>query len=624
MALHIPTNKLRSPASRKSILPAYHFCVLFHFWYKSSKWAKHGANLPSRHGGSAGCGPSVCRYRLGQPESAMSNSILTSLSVSEARAFYASGFWRDRTIYNEVKNHAQGAPKKPAMRDRFRRVSYGDLVSAADRLAADLDTKGLKPGDRVAVWLPSRIETAVVLLACSRNGYICCPSLHRDHTAGEIEHLLGRMRATALIAESGYGADAHRHSLFDRTHQIKSLRHVYRVEPLSQQNYNDQLFAEVHAPPGSSATPPRSAPDTVVYLAFTSGTTGVPKGVMHSDNTLLAGTRAMSDDWALKEDAVLYSLSPLSHNLGLGALVMTLTSGGEFVVHDISRSIGLVDRIVGVGATFMIGVPTHAIDLLSELRARKLKRVGAVKGFRISGAAVPPVVAAQLLEHGVVPQSGYGMTEAGSHHYTRPDDDPSRIIETSGRPCAGYEIKVWSREDPNIELPVGEIGEIGGRGANLMLGYFDDQEATETSFNKAGWFMTGDIGHVDADGYLRITGRKKDVIIRGGHNIYPARIEAFAMRHDAVAAAAILPVADERLGEKACLAVVLNEGCELTPDNLLLHLDEQGLSRFDMPEYYLRLDKIPLTANGKVLKRELIDAIHRGDIKPVPIRFHPG
>ena len=432
------------------------------------------------------------------------------------------------------------------------------------------------------------------------------------------------MRAAALIAETGYGADAYRQSIFDRTEGIESLRHVYRLAPLSADNAADALMAEAREP-ARNAPAQRMDPNTIVYLAFTSGTTGVPKGVMHSDNTLLASARAMSDDWDLKEPTVLYSLSPLSHNLGFGALVMALAHGGEFVVHDMPRGGSLVDRIVDLGVTFIIGVPTHAIDLLSELRARKLTRLGHVKGFRISGASVPPAVAASLIEHGVTPQSGYGMTEAGSHHYTRPHDAQSRMIETSGRVCAGYDVKIWSTEDRNREVPVGEVGEIGGRGANLMLGYFDDQEATEQSFNQAGWFMTGDIGRLDAEGYLQITGRKKDVIIRGGHNIYPARIEAPAMRHDAVESAAVIPIADERLGEKACLAVVLRKGRDLKPDDMLQHLDQMGLSRFDMPEYFVRLDKLPLTPNGKVLKRELIDAIRRNEISPLPVRFRqPG
>jgi acyl-CoA synthetase len=301
----------------------------------------------------------------------MSNSVLTLLSYAQIREFYAQGFWRDETIYGIVSEHARRAPEKPAMRDRFRSIGYRALVNAADRLAADLHAKGVKSGDRIAAWLPSRIETAIVLLACSRNGYVCCPSLHRDHTSGDIVQLLKRMRASALITEIGYGADAHRHSLFDRTGEIDSLRQVYRLEPLTEVNSKDAFFAEIGRPVGGDV-PQCIDPNTIVYLAFTSGTTGIPKGVMHSDNTLLANARAMSHDWDLKEATVLYSLSPLSHNLGLGALVMTLSSGGEFVVHDLPRNASLIDRIIEINATFIIGVPTHAIDLLSELRARKM------------------------------------------------------------------------------------------------------------------------------------------------------------------------------------------------------------------------------------------------------------
>jgi len=260
---------------------------------------------------------------------------------------------------------------------------------------------------------------------------------------------------------------------------------------------------------------------------------------------------------------------------------------------------------------------------LSEIRSRGLKQLGKVKGFRISGASVPPSVAAGLLDHGVVPQSGYGMTEAGSHHYTVPSDDAQLICETSGRACSGYEVKIFSQDDPDKELPAGETGQIGGRGASLMLGYFDDQESTENSFNRSGWFMTGDLGWMDEKGYLRITGRKKDVIIRGGHNIYPARIEALAMRHDLIDKAAALPVSDERLGEKVCLAVVLRKQDGLTPEALLDHLDDAGLSRFDMPEFVLMLDKMPLTPSGKILKRDLVTGVAEGKLSPVPVRFKP-
>jgi acyl-CoA synthetase len=342
---------------------------------------------------------------------------------------------------------------------------------------------------------------------------------------------------------------------------------------------------------------------------------------MHSDNTLLANARALAADWSIDRDAVVYSLSPLSHNLGFGAMVMALAVGGELVVNDLPRGASLADRVLETGTSFLVGVPTHAIDLLRELRQRGLRGLGRLKGFRISGAAVPGDVVAQLIANGVMPQSGYGMTETCSHQYTLPSDDPSLIIETSGRACPGYEIRIWRTDDPDMEATVGEVGQIGGRGASLMLGYFDDQAATESAFNAHGWFMTGDLGALDANGYLRITGRRKDVIIRGGHNIHPARIEALAMKHDAVERAAAVPVADERLGEKVCLAVMLRAGRRLDAEALLAHLDAAGLSKYDMPEYLLDLDEIPLTPTGKVRKLDIVGWIAEGRVTPVPVRW---
>ena len=178
----------------------------------------------------------------------------------------------------------------------------------------------------------------------------------------------------------------------------------------------------------------------------------------------------------------------------------------------------------------------------------------------MAGSPIPREVAQAFLDRGVIPQNVYGMSENSSHQYTLPSDDPETIVATCGRACRAYEIRLWDQENPDREVPQGEIGEIGGRGACLMLGYFDNQQATEESFNREGWFMSGDLGRFDAKGCLEIVGRKKDLIIRGGHNIHPARIEDFAMRHPAVARVAAFPVPDERLGEKVCLSVIFHEG----------------------------------------------------------------
>lgn len=543
------------------------------------------------------------------------NTVLTMLDMQQARRYYRAGHWRDETFYDAIRVHAGRAPDRVAVRESQRQVSYAELVDAADRLAAHLSESGLRRGQRVAVWLPSRIETVVTLLACSRNGYVCCPSLHRDHTVSEVVDLLRRMRAAALIGTPGYGADAHRVDVFGEVADLPSLRTVIQ---LGRADADERVFAELTE---RDSEPRETDPDTVVYLAFTSGSTGEPKGVMHSDNTVLAPARAMAADWSIGADTVVYTLSPISHNLGLGAMVMALAHGGELVVHDLPRSASLADRLDETGTAFVVGVPTHAIDLLAEMEQRQLEKLGSVRGFRVSGAPVAPVLATRLLEHGIVPQSGYGMTEAGSHNYTRPDDAKELIVNSSGRACAGYETAIFARDDADRLLPPGEEGQIGARGACLMLGYFEDQEATESSFNRDGWFLTGDTGWMDEAGYIRVTGRRKDVIIRGGHNIQPARIENLALRHGAVDKAAAIPVPDARLGEKVCLVVVVRNGEQVTAAELLSHLDAAGLSRYDMPEYLVEVAELPTLPSGKVMKRRLVEWVDDGTIAPEPVRF---
>lgn len=553
----------------------------------------------------------------------MTNTVLTTLSPERLKQHYDAGFWQSSTIYMLAREHATLKPDSFALRDRHRRLTYAEMVTAADRLAMDLAAHGVRRGQRVAVWISSRIETAIVLLACSRNGYVCCPSLHRNHTVAEIGDLMTRMRAVALVGETGYGADAERHDVFAIAEALPTMRVMYRLQAPGEQDAGRLPMAHVLASSVAATddVSVRTDPDTVVYLAFTSGTTGQPKGVMHSDNTLLANARALAADWALDAQSVIYTLSPLSHNLGFGAMVMAIAIGAELVVHDVPRGASLVERLVETGAVFLFGVPVHALDLLKELDARPAGTLSTVKGFRVSGAPVPRQVAADLLKHGVVPQSGYGMTEACSHHYTLPDDATDLVIDTSGRACPGYEVRIFSADDPETEVATGEVGEIGGRGASLMLGYYDNQAATEDAFNVAGWFMTGDLGWMDERGYLRITSRKKDVIIRGGQNIYPARIEALAANHPGVERVAAVPVADERMGEKVCLIVMPRAG--MTPDamQLLRHLDQQGLSRFDMPEYFSSVAHIPLTASGKVLKRDLLEGIANSSIRPEPVKW---
>ncbi|KJS11032.1 MAG: hypothetical protein VR78_13285 [Hoeflea sp. BRH_c9] len=547
-------------------------------------------------------------------------NLLTRLTSRMLKQFHGDGLWTDDTIYNRAAAHAATTPDRIAIRDSYGALTYAELVELADRVSAKLRSEGLRPGDRVAAWMSSRLELAVLLLVCSRESYVLCPSLHRNHTVAEITALLSRAKAKAIYAEAGFGADADVNDIFVAARELPHILSVVALDAPAQRD-----FASIATALGLSKPAPMSNPvgeaDDVVYLAFTSGTTGEPKGVMHSNNTLLSNARAIARDWDFSERSVTYTLSPLSHNLGFGALVLSMHVGGEIVLHDLSRGVSLLERLRQTEASFVFGVPAHAMDLLSEIKTLGKADLPAMRGFRISGAPASMGVVEGLLSYGIIPQSGYGMTEACSHHYTLPDDDPARIVNTSGRACTGYEIRIFSIDDPEKELPVGEIGHIGGRGGSLMLGYFDDQDNTERSFNRDGWFMTGDLGRLDSDGYLKITGRIKDVIIRGGHNIHPTNIESLTMRHPLVERAAAIPVKDERLGERVCIVVMLKNGTKLDPQKLLEHLHENGLSKYDMPEYFLEVSEIPLGASGKVLKRALLPFIDDGRLSPQPVRW---
>jgi len=434
--------------------------------------------------------------------------------------------------------------------------------------------------------------------------------------------LLENIECRALFAQAGYGADADRHDIFARAQGMESMRAVYALAASGAGPLAGGALPFPDGKPSGEARPPSSDPDQIVYLAFTSGTTGKPKAVMHSDNTLLANGRAMVTDWRHDEHTVLLSLSPMSHHIGTVALEQSLVAGCELVMTDPRSGIQPIDWIEQTGATYVMGVPTHAMDLLQSMDARGQPGLGRVSIFYMAGAPIPRETANRFLQLGIMPQNIYGMTENGSHQYTQPTDDAETITGTCGRACKGFEIRLWRQDDPDTEAGPGEIGEIGSRGGLLMLGYFANQTATEQSFNSHGWFMSGDLGRLDEQGNLQIVGRKKDLIIRGGHNIHPARIEDLAHRHPNVIKAAAFAVADERLGEKVCLAII-PKGEAPSADAMLEHLHKVGLSKFDMPEYFLALDDFPLTPSGKILKRHLVDWAKSGRIEPTPVRWQP-
>ena len=530
---------------------------------------------------------------------------LTLHHPASAQRYYSERMWREDTFYSLLTRHATEQPDAVALQDARQALTWSELKHWTDGVAADLREYGLGGGDRVMMWLSNRAEAVVMFLACVREGVACNPSVHKTYTCAEVGELLATLSARALLTEDGWGTDRATVDFDAALVRIKSLKVVYTPKAFPA--------------PARNNTPPCTDPDKVAYLAFTSGTTGTPKCVMHSDNTLLANARDLVADWKRGPESVILSLSPLSHHIAWVGVAQWLLTGGRFVPADPPEGMSRIDWIETTGANYVLGVPTHAMDVLGEQQEAGIERLGSVETFYMAGSPIPPSVAAAFVSQGIKPQNVYGMTENSSHQYTHPDDDAETIVNTCGRGGRSYEVKLFDPGDPDKEVAPGEVGHIGGRGAALMLGYLGNQTATEGSFNSNGWFLSGDLGVMDAKGNLRIEGRLKDLIIRGGHNIYPSHIEAMAVRHPAAGRVAAFPVADDRLGERVCIAV---SGTVEAAD-LMDHLRSEGLSKYDMPEYFLRVGEFPLTASGKILKRELVLQVQRNQLHPQQIRTTP-
>ena len=535
--------------------------------------------------------------------------LLTLHDPAKARRYYADGVWTGDTFYSLLAGHAERQPGAWAVRDGGRRVNWRDLRTRVDQRARDLEASGLAEGDRVSLWLSNRIEAVEIMLACSRNGYVCNPSLHRNYTPVEVNGLLDRIGSVALFIEERPDIGPAETGLLE----AGGRRQVFRL-PQGRPAIDAGMALQ-------SGPVPAMNPDRVIYLAFTSGTTGIPKGVMHSDNTLLANCRDLVRDWQHDRHSVLLSLSPLSHHIAWVAVGQCVVAGMELVLDDPPGDRSRLDWIIETEATYVMGVPTHAMDILAEQKSRRIGKPGSLTLFYMAGAPIPPATAEAFLSQGIKPQNVYGMTENSSHQYTHPDDDAGTVCATCGTGGAAYRVRIYDTENRDIEVPTGTVGQIGGDGGCLMLGYFDAQAETEACFNRRGDFLSGDLGMLDAQGNLHVVGRLKDMIIRGGRNIYPARIEDLAIAHPEVERAAAFAVADDRLGERVCLAVIAAGGTTPEPDALLESLFRAGLPIYDMPEYFLVLDAFPLTASGKILKRELAAQVRDGTLAPVAIRF---
>ena len=363
------------------------------------------------------------------------NTILTRLSAELIEQYEAEGFWRGDTIYALVRWHAEHTPQAFAVRDRFRRLTYRELLAAADALAADLARHGVRAGQRVGVWLPSRIESVVALLACSKSGAICCPSLHRDHTTGDVVELMQRTRAVAFIWQDGYGADADKRDLIEALKAVPSAAACLSAEA-ADGDRQGAVRRDLPPAPNSTGGQDRSQPDRL-------------SGVHLRHHRQAEGRDALRQHAARQRAAARQGLEHRQHLGRLYAVAAQPQSrlrragdgagDGRRARHPrpaARRRASPTASSKPARASWSACRRTPS-TCSAEMQKRGLKGLGRLTGFRISGSAVPSEVVAGLIAQGIKPQSGYGMTENCSHQYTLPDDEPRLIIETSGKTLPG-------------------------------------------------------------------------------------------------------------------------------------------------------------------------------------------
>ncbi|WP_182120765.1 cyclohexanecarboxylate-CoA ligase [Acidovorax sp. FHTAMBA] len=522
----------------------------------------------------------------------------------------AEGHWRDRTINDALDACVAACPDKLALTalqvetGATTRFTYRELARMADRIAVGLSRLGVGRGDIVACQLPNWWQFTLTYLACSRIGAVMNPLMHIFRER-ELSFMLQHGEAKVVIAPRTFRGFDFEKMIAGLQPSLPHLQHVVVVGGSGANSFDALLSGpEWEQQPDAQAilTAHRPGPDDVTQLIYTSGTTGEPKGVMHSANTVMANIIPYAERLHLGADVVVLMASPMAHQTGfMYGLIMPILLQASAVLQDVWEPTKAIALINAEKATFTMASTPFLTDL-----ARSVTETGAavpsLRTFLCAGAPIPgPLVEQARKALGAKIVSAWGMTENGAVTLTRLEDDDERSFNTDGCPLPGVEIKVVDVDGK--DLPPGEPGKLMLRSCSNFGGYLHRAHLNAT--DAGDWFDTGDLARIDERGYLRITGRSKDVIIRGGENIPVVEVESLLYRHPAIAMAAIVAYPDERLGERACAVVVPKPGQTIDLPGLVQFLKDQKIAVQYIPERLIVRDVMPATPSGKIQKFKL-------------------
>ena len=531
----------------------------------------------------------------------------------------ALGYWRDLTINDALAACVADVPDKLALtairRDsgEIRRFSYRELARLADRAAIGLARLGVGRGDVVAMQLPNGWPFTLLYLACSRLGATLNPlmPIFRER---ELSFMLRHGEAKVFVAPKSYRGFDHEAMARTLHADLPALKHVVIVEGGGVDDFEALLTApEWENEPDASEvlTRSRPGPDDITQLIYTSGTTGEPKGVMHSANTLVSNIFPYAERMKLDADDVVLMASPMAHQTGfMYGLMMPILLRQSAVLLDVWDPAKAAELIRSERVSFTMASTPFLSDL-ARVVAESGQGVPTLKTFLCAGAPIPgPLVEQARASLGAKIVSAWGMSENGAVTLIRLEDDVRLAVETDGLPLPGVEVRVV---DPSgADAPPDEIGKLIVRSCSNFGGYLKRPQWNAT--DAEGWFDTGDLARKDSAGYIRIAGRAKDVIIRGGENIPVVEVEALIYKHPAVQQVAIVAYPDARLGERACAVVVPKSGQSLDLASLVEFLKAQKIAITYIPEKLILREAMPATPSGKIQKFRLREMLKDGEL----------
>ena len=527
----------------------------------------------------------------------------------------AAGNWPERVLTDYFDDAVRQRPQVAALISHRcddgsqTTLTFAQLKDRVDRIAANLRRLGVDHGDVVSFQLPNWWEFVAIHLACVRIGAVSNP-LMTIFRARELEFMVGFAESKVLIVPREFQKFDHQSLALELQRRLPALRHVLVVGGDGENSFEAALLADNGWPPTYEMTP--ATPNDVIQLLYTSGTTGRPKGVMHTSNTLLASAIQLSERLGLTSNDVMFMPAPLAHQLGfcLG-MMMAIRLAMPLVTMDVWKPAKAAELIAQHKVTYACGSTPFLTDLTKTPDIDRLN-LDCLRLFLTSGAPIQrPAVEEARAALGVSVLTGWGMTEIIQGTATYPCDSPGDPI-TDGSVFAGGEVRIV---DANQRvLAPGEEGNLQFRGSTAFVGYFKRPDLYD--IGEEGWFDTGDLAKLDERGNIRIVGRSKDIIIRGGENIPVFEIENLIYQMPQVSSAAIVAMPDARLGERCCAFVTLQPGCNLEFADMISFLEKQGLARQYLPERLEILGELPLTPTGKVQKfilRDMAAAFQNGD-----------